>query len=498
MRKMRKEWEIGAGRVTTNFLMMIIDGIYVVKRFREFFPEINTGGFAFIYTKENLYASIINKRIINNCVEFIYANLESFFIRKLMPTFEKETSLLWKELKDLKKEIDIISKRLENEKESVRKVLVTLHNKYLELFGNYAIYTPIVRFSEAALKRLLKKKDIGEEKIISLINPSYKGAQFYLNEELKNITKQISRNEFNNLKKAILGGRLSKDHLVYNRLLNIKEKYGWVKSYINFYKSFEIVDLLNLLEDMYKKGIQNKEGVNKKRRQEINLLDEETSRIIEWLNFIIDMKNRIQNVQAYIFYLGNKLYSLISGVTGIPLEKIEWLTPEEIVSFLENSYKWEDKLMDIIIKNRKRGVLLEPRIGIIVSDSSTIEEIFGHHNIDIEKVFYEDKRYNIQGIFINKKEIKGKAFIAVSHIDLNKKIIEKDHILITRAVTPEYTSYLHKFKAIITDEGGLASHGAIVARELGISTLIGTKNATKVFKHGDEILITEDGTVKKI
>ena len=58
---------------------------------------------------------------------------------------------------------------------------------------------------------------------------------------------------------------------------------------------------------------------------------------------------------------------------------------------------------------------------------------------------------------------------------------------------------MKKASAIITDEGGLSCHAAIVARELGIPCIIGTKIATKVLKDGDRVEVDADkGIVKKI
>ena len=44
---------------------------------------------------------------------------------------------------------------------------------------------------------------------------------------------------------------------------------------------------------------------------------------------------------------------------------------------------------------------------------------------------------------------------------------------------------MKKSAAIVSDEGGITSHAAIVSRELKIPCVIGTKIATKVFKDGD-------------
>ncbi len=54
-----------------------------------------------------------------------------------------------------------------------------------------------------------------------------------------------------------------------------------------------------------------------------------------------------------------------------------------------------------------------------------------------------------------------------------------------------------KAKAVITDFGGILCHAAIVARELKIPCVVGTKIATKILKNGDKIEIDiKNGTVK--
>jgi pyruvate,water dikinase len=53
--------------------------------------------------------------------------------------------------------------------------------------------------------------------------------------------------------------------------------------------------------------------------------------------------------------------------------------------------------------------------------------------------------------------------------------------------------------AIITNEGGLLSHAAIMSREFGKPCIVGTKIATKVLKNGDMVEVDADkGIVRKI
>ena len=78
--------------------------------------------------------------------------------------------------------------------------------------------------------------------------------------------------------------------------------------------------------------------------------------------------------------------------------------------------------------------------------------------------------------------------------DLQK--IEKGDILVTKMTNPDMVVSMQKSTAIITDEGGLTAHAAIVSREMGIPAIVGTQTATKTLKEGE--LITVDGFTGKI
>jgi len=58
---------------------------------------------------------------------------------------------------------------------------------------------------------------------------------------------------------------------------------------------------------------------------------------------------------------------------------------------------------------------------------------------------------------------------------------------------------MHKAAAIITNEGGLTCHAAIVSRELGIPCIVGTKVATKILNDGETVQVDAmKGIVKRL
>lgn len=70
--------------------------------------------------------------------------------------------------------------------------------------------------------------------------------------------------------------------------------------------------------------------------------------------------------------------------------------------------------------------------------------------------------------------------------------VSQGDILVAEMTSPDYVPAMKKAAAIVTDEGGLTSHAAIVSRELGVPCIVGTGEATKLLKDGN--VVTVDGT----
>ncbi|MDY6865781.1 MAG: phosphoenolpyruvate synthase, partial [Halobacteriota archaeon] len=81
----------------------------------------------------------------------------------------------------------------------------------------------------------------------------------------------------------------------------------------------------------------------------------------------------------------------------------------------------------------------------------------------------------------------GRVTIVYDPSELSK--VEEGDILVTKMTTPDMVPAMKRAAGIVTDEGGLTCHAAIVSRELGTPAVVGTKEATKKLKDGDEITI---------
>lgn len=67
--------------------------------------------------------------------------------------------------------------------------------------------------------------------------------------------------------------------------------------------------------------------------------------------------------------------------------------------------------------------------------------------------------------------------------------VKEGDILVTQMTNPDMVPAMRKVAAIITDEGGMTCHAAIVSRELGTPAIVGTKTATQVLKTGQTVTV---------
>jgi pyruvate, water dikinase len=67
--------------------------------------------------------------------------------------------------------------------------------------------------------------------------------------------------------------------------------------------------------------------------------------------------------------------------------------------------------------------------------------------------------------------------------------LKRGEVLVTTMTTPDMVPAMSQAAAIVTDEGGMTCHAAIVSRELGVPCVVGTREATTVIKDGAEVTV---------
>ncbi len=106
-----------------------------------------------------------------------------------------------------------------------------------------------------------------------------------------------------------------------------------------------------------------------------------------------------------------------------------------------------------------------------------------------EKAVKGDVRILLKGLGASPGIGIGKVKVIESEREISK--VEEGDILVTTMTTPDMVPAMKRASAIVTDEGGMTCHAAIVSRELGVPAVVGTKEATKVLKDG--MVVTVDG-----
>lgn len=106
------------------------------------------------------------------------------------------------------------------------------------------------------------------------------------------------------------------------------------------------------------------------------------------------------------------------------------------------------------------------------------------------------KTGEFKGMVANKGSAQGRVKVVYSRSQLDK--VNNGDILVAPMTSPWYMSAVRKSSAIVTDEGGITCHAAIISRELKTPCIIGTKIATRVLKDGDLVEVDANNGVVKI
>jgi len=93
-----------------------------------------------------------------------------------------------------------------------------------------------------------------------------------------------------------------------------------------------------------------------------------------------------------------------------------------------------------------------------------------------------------KGLAIGEAIVSGKAQVIKNIREIAQ--FQAGNILVTEMTSPDWVPIMQQASAIITDHGGRTSHAAIVSRELGLSAIVGTNNATRILKSAQEITLS--------
>lgn len=207
---------------------------------------------------------------------------------------------------------------------------------------------------------------------------------------------------------------------------------------------------------------------------------EETKRMIDRVRNFIGYREypKYGIVSRYFVYkqaLLKEAEQLVQANVLLEKEDIYYLSFEEfreVVRTHKLDYKLINKRKDEYESYKK---LTPPRI--LTSDGEIIAGRYKRENLPADAII---------GLPVSSGVIEGRARVILRMEDAN---LEDGDILITSFTDPSWTPLFVSIKGLVTEVGGLMTHGAVIAREYGLPAVVAVDNATKLIKDGQRIRV---------
>ncbi|BCE14856.1 hypothetical protein RSC3_02212 [Bacillus paralicheniformis] len=156
-------------------------------------------------------------------------------------------------------------------------------------------------------------------------------------------------------------------------------------------------------------------------------------------------------------------------------EDIYYLTFEELHEVARTK-----KIDNQIISKRKDEYKLYEKLTpprVITSDGEIITSAYKRENLPPNA---------IAGLPVSSGVIEGRARVI---LNMENADLEDGDILVTSFTDPGWTPLFVSIKGLVTEVGGLMTHGAVIAREYGLPAVVGVENATGLIKDGQQIRV---------
>ena len=387
------------------------------------------------------------------------------------------------------------------------KDLVRLFEKfteiYLDVWHDAIFLDGFDYYGETVLADVLKKesKIISDQDLGILLIPPYPSFIQQQRLELLGLAEKVIKD-----KKAVR-------FLVSNSYAKVGNKYPWLKNSLvklsnNFYwlhNDFSSVDYLK--SDHYYRELiallKDGEKMVKERemKRDLSQLKNKRDKIIRKLKLSKDsiamisalalLGNFRDSRKSYNQMAGNvikKIVKELSARTGLAPEKIE------------NLFHWE---MRLVLSNKKKVSDLNKKrlTGLFCFLSTSIKDqdfFYGQQARELNNLVKNiiSSKMDFKGRIAFPGVVKGIVKIIKDKKDFHK--MKKGDILVAPNTRPEYVPVMKIAGAIVTDEGGMTCHAAIVSRELKIPCVVGVQGATTRLKDGDLVEVDADKGVVKV
>ncbi len=249
------------------------------------------------------------------------------------------------------------------------------------------------------------------------------------------------------------------------KLQDLVEEYGWFND-IEGDKPFDKEHYRKKIVDFKKNERERPKTVVPEKIKKVGAIIAELGFLRFWNRY---------HFMTLRYHLKNILLELIKR-TGKP--ELEFATVSEMDQFFKGQAVDMEE-----IKKRRDGYSSQLKNG-------EAEIVTGKRAEELKDLVKEDfaNITKIKGTIANKGKVSGRvrmvSFVAKNY---NEEVaaFKNGEVLVTGMTRPQIVHLCRLASAIVTDEGGITSHAAVVGREFGIPCIIATHDATKILETGD-------------
>jgi len=342
----------------------------------------------------------------------------------------------------------------------------------------FLINEPIEEKVTALLIKLgVKEREI--PKAIAILSFS-KDLTLHQQEELEllRLVKEVKKLGFEKSKNKIKRYRekwIWKKSWFYNQsLLSLKELEKEIRVLIkkNPAKIFEAKQ-----KEIRQKWQKRKEFLNKYKNKRLNLISDILATTTLWHTV------KVEHVTLAV-YLVKPIFSQLAACFNLSPAQFSELLPQEVA-------KEKFSLKEVNERLKDSGIFMSAG-KVIPLSGKILEEVKKKINKQPKKVNF------LKGFPVFPGKVRGKVLKVSERQNISAIAVKSDSVLVTSMTTTNMNPLIQKVKAIVTNEGGILCHAAIIAREFKKPCIVGTKFATQVFKDGDLVEVDANKGIVRI
>ena len=283
------------------------------------------------------------------------------------------------------------------------------------------------------------------------------------------------------------------------------KKYYYIQNSWNQAINLQEKDILGTLKDILRKSKEKIQETVDYYNHHTEIIKERVCHIFSKHHLPAELENifhlfrvlaMIRDERKETVLIGTHIYELtaqrFSKEYSVPIDLIRTALPNELA---EVKNKKELRQLLPLFEERAQGAVISTtneKTFIVGGETAQKMIAILHH-----KLLTEAEQIKGKVACKGSGKIRGKVKIILGETHFTK--FEEGDILVAAMTRPEYVPLMKKAKAIITDEGGLTCHAAVISRELNVPCIIGTKIATKkLFDETEVIIDTEEGTITPV